>query len=163
MSGLEGGIFNVSAFQHYGAGLSARYIDNLNLVTSTEAIQSTCLYELWYQQSTLNGAVDLRVGQLGADQEFMITQYGSWFVNTAFGWPTLPAVDLPSGGPNYPLATPVVRLRVNPSGPLTWLLAAFNGDPAGPGLGNASRQRAAAWACGCGARSAFLWAKLRKT
>jgi hypothetical protein len=26
----------------------------------------------------LNGAVDLRVGQLGADQEFMITQYGSW-------------------------------------------------------------------------------------
>jgi porin len=117
--GVKGGIFNVSAFQHYGPGLSARYIDNLNLVSSVEAIQSTYLYELWYQQSVFNGAVDLRVGQLGADQEFMITQYGSWFVNSAWGWPTLPAVDLPSGGPNYPVATPGVRLRVNPSGPLT--------------------------------------------
>jgi porin len=141
-AGVKGGVFNVSAFQHYGPGLSACCIDNLNLVSSVEAIQSTYLFELWYQQSAFNGAIDFRVGQLAADQEFMITKYGSWFVNSAWGWPTLPSVDLPSGGPQYPLATPGVRLRVNPSGPLTWLLAAFNGDPAGPGLGNPQRRDA---------------------
>jgi porin len=140
--GLQGGLFNVSALQHYGAGLSARDIDNLNIVSSVEALRSTYLYELWYQQSVLNGAVDLRVGQLGADQEFLITQYGGWFVNSAFGWPTLPSVDLPSGGPAAPLATPGLRLRVRPSEPLTLLVAAFNGDPAGPGLGNPQRRDA---------------------
>jgi hypothetical protein len=35
----------------------------------------------------------VRLGQLAADQEFMITQYGSWFVNMAFTWPTLPSVN----------------------------------------------------------------------
>ncbi len=134
--GLTGGIFNVSALQNYGHGPSASHIDNLNLVSSIEAIRSVWLFELWYQQSFFGGVADVRLGQLAADQEFMITQYGSWFVNVAFGWPTLPSVNLPAGGPSAPLATPGVRLRVKPSDALTILLAAFNGNPAGPGLGN---------------------------
>jgi porin len=140
--GLNGGIFNISALQNYGHGPSASHIDNLNLVSSIEAIRSAWLFELWYQQSFFGGAADVRLGQLAADQEFMITQYGSWFVNMAFGWPTLPSVDLPAGGPSAPLATPGVRLRVRPSDALTILLAAFNGTPAGPGLGNPERRDA---------------------
>jgi len=107
---------------------------------SIEALRSAWLFELWCQQSFLGGAVDVRLGQLAADQEFMITQYGNWLVNAASGWPTLPSANLPAGGPNLPLATPAVRLRVKPSGPLTLLFAAFNGDPAGPGLGNPQRR-----------------------
>lgn len=137
--GLKGGIFNVSAYQNYGHGLSQANIDNLNLVSSIEARRSAWLYELWYQQSFFGGAVDVRLGQLGADQEFMISTYAGWFVNAAFGWPTLPSVDLPAGGPSMPLATPGVRVRVSP-GPLTLLAAVFNGDPAGPGLGNSQRR-----------------------
>jgi porin len=139
---LKGGIFNVGAFQNYGHGISASNIDNLSLVSNIEALSSARLYELWYQQSFFGGAIDVRLGQLGADEEFMITRYGSWFINSAFGWPTLPMVDLPAGGPSYPLATPGIRLRVKPAEPLTILLAAFNGDPAGPGLGNPQRRDA---------------------
>jgi porin len=73
------------------------------------------------------------VGQLAADQEFMITQYGGLFINSGFGWPTLPAVDLPAGGPAYPFATPGVRLRVLPNGRTTLLLGVFNGNPAAKG------------------------------
>lgn len=137
--GLKGGIFNVSAYQNYGHGLSASNIDNLNLVSSIEVRRSAWLYELWYQQSFFGGTVDVRLGQLGADQEFMISTNASWFVNAAFGWPTLPSVDLPAGGPSVPLATPGVRVRVSP-GPFTILAAVFNGDPAGPGLGNPQRR-----------------------
>jgi porin len=103
--GLKGGIFNVSALQNYGHGPSASKIDNLNLVSSIEAIRTAWLFELWYQQSFFGGAMDVRLGQLAADQEFMITQYGSWFVNMAFTWPTLPSVNLPAGGPAAPLAS----------------------------------------------------------
>lgn len=138
--GLEGGILDLSALANYGHGFSASKIDNLNLVSSIEALRSAWLYELWYQQAFLGGAVDVRLGQLGADQEFAITQYGNWFANAAFGWPTLPSVDLPAGGPAAPLATPGARLRAKPSGSLTLLFAVFNGDPAGPGLGNPQRR-----------------------
>jgi porin len=133
---LEGGIFNVSAYQTYGHGISASNIDNLSLVSNIEATRSARLFELWYQQSLFGGAADVRLGQLAADQEFIITQYGAWLINSAFGWPTLPTIDLPAGGPEYPLATPGIRLRVKPVEPLTLFFAAFNGNPAGPGLGN---------------------------
>jgi porin len=133
---LKGGIFNVSAFQNYGHGISASKIDNLSLVSNVEATRSARLFKLWYQQSLFGGVVDVRLGQLAADEEFIITRYGAWFINAAFGWPTLPTVDLPAGGPAFPLATPGIRLRVKPAEPLTLLLAAFNGNPAGPGLGN---------------------------
>ena len=140
--GLKGGVLNVSALQNYGHGLSASNIDNLNLVSSIEARRSAWLFELWYQQSLFGGAVDVRLGQLAADQEFMVTQYGNWFVNTAFGWPTLPSADLPAGGPAAPLATPGIRLRAKPTDALTLLLAVFDGNPAGPGLGNPQQRDA---------------------
>ncbi len=128
--GLQGGLFNVSAWQIHGRGLSANNIDNLMVVSSIEADRATRLFELWYQQSFLGGKLDIRLGQLAADQEFMISQYAGLFINASFGWPTLPAVDLPAGGPAYPFATPGVRLRVLPNERTTLLLGVFNGNPA---------------------------------
>ena len=55
--------------------------------------------------------MDVKIGQIAADQEIMVTQYGGLFINATFGWPALPTADLPSGGPAYPLATPGTRLR----------------------------------------------------
>ena len=42
---------------NYGHGPSASNIDNLNLVSSVEALRSAWLFELWYQQAFLGGAV----------------------------------------------------------------------------------------------------------
>jgi len=42
----------------------------------------------------------------------------------------LPAADLPSGGPAYPLPTPGIRLRAKPTNSLVTLLGLFNGSPA---------------------------------
>ncbi|MBV8871045.1 MAG: carbohydrate porin, partial [Acetobacteraceae bacterium] len=128
--GLQGGLLNVSAWQIRGRGLTTNNIDNLQLVSSIEADPATRLFEAWYQQSFLGGKLDIRLGQLAADQEFMITQYGEVFINETFGWPALPGVDLPAGGPSYPLATPGVRLRALPNERTTLLLGVFNGDPA---------------------------------
>ncbi len=134
--GLQGGLLNVSAFQIHGRGLTINDIDSLSLVSSIEADRSTRLDELWYQQSLLAGRLDIRVGQLAADQEFMIDQYAGVFINEGFGWPTLPSVDLPSGGPAYPFASTGARLRARPTEGTTVLLGVFNGDPAGPGSGD---------------------------
>ncbi len=134
---LPGGIFNVSALQIHGRGLSANDIGNLNLVSSIEADPATRLFELWYQQALLGGKLDIRVGQLAADQEFILSRYAEAFMNASFEWPTLASIDLPAGGPAYPLATPGVRLRGRPNDQVTLLLGVFNGNPGGPGTGDA--------------------------
>lgn len=135
--GLENGVINVSAFQIHGRGLSTDNIGNINNVSSIEATRGTKLFELFYQQGFAGGKVDVRVGQLAADQEFLNSQYsGSLLNSTSFGWPELPSLDVPTSGPIYPLATPGVRARWFVSTPLTVMAGIYNGSPAGPGLGD---------------------------
>jgi porin len=134
--GLDGATIYANAFQIRGPEFSTNDIGTLNPVSSIEAVPSTRLSELWFQQSFGGGKFSIRAGQLAADQEFMTSQYSALFLSAAFGWPTLPAVDMPSGGPAYPLSTPGVRLMAHPSDPVTVLLGVFNGNPAGEGSGN---------------------------
>ena len=134
--GWEGGIFNVSGYQVHGRGLSLNTLgNNLHTVSSIEALRGTLLFELWYEQMLFDKKLAIRVGQLAADQEFMVSQYANLFLNHTFGWSTFPSADLPSGGNAFPLATPGVRVKVVPSGETAVLIGVFNGDVAGPGPG----------------------------
>lgn len=134
--GLPGGTFLASGLQIHGRGLSQNALgDNLNVVSSVEAGRGTLLFELWYEQEVLDGKLAVRAGQLAADQEFIVSQYAALFTNSTFGWPTYTGANLPSGGPNYPLAALGARVRLRPAEGWTVLAAAFNGDPAGPGAG----------------------------
>ncbi len=137
--GFGGGTFTVSGIQIHGKGLSANNLDNLNVASGIEAKPSTRLFELWYEQSIVRGRASIRIGQQAADQEFAVSQYGALFVNSGFGWATLTAIDLPSGGPAYPFATPGVRLKVQPSDDLALLVGLYNGDPDDNGSGTSFR------------------------
>jgi len=134
--GLVGGTLNATGLQIHGRGLSLNNLgNNLNTVSGLEAARGTLLFELWYEQVLFDRKLAVRVGQLAADQEFMISQYAGLFLNHTFGWSTFPSADLPSGGPSYPLAAPGVRVKYVPRDDVTLLGAVFNGDPAGPGRG----------------------------
>ncbi len=131
-----GGIFNASAYQIHGRGLSLNNLgNNGNTVSGIEALRGTMLFELWFEQYTADKSLSVRVGQFGVDQEFMISQYGGLFINHTFGWPTLPSADLPSGGSAFPVAALGARARYAPRSDTSILLAVLNGDPAGPGNG----------------------------
>ncbi|MBC7799027.1 MAG: carbohydrate porin [Gemmatimonadaceae bacterium] len=140
LAGLRGLVLHANAYQIHGRGLSTCCVGNLLTASGIEATPATRLFEAWFQQTVLGGTVAVRAGQMAADTEFLVSQYGALFVNATFGWPTLPAANLPSGGPAYPLATPGVRLKLAPSDALTLLVGAFNGDPAGPGDGDPQRR-----------------------
>jgi porin len=128
--GWHGGTFNVSALQIHGRDLSTDTLQSLQTASGIEADRSTRLWELWYQQKFLDeDRLDLKVGQQSLDQEFMVSQNASVFVNTMFGWPMLPSADLPGGGPAYPLSALGVRLRAKPTDSLTFLAGVFNGSP----------------------------------
>ncbi len=129
--------FHVDAYQIHGRGLSANKLGN-NLLTASgiEADRSTRLFNLWLEQQLWGGAVAVRIGQFSADDEFIVSDYASIFINASFGWPAITAIDLPSGGPAFPLSTPGIRIKVQPPAPISVTAAVFNGDPAGLGRGD---------------------------
>jgi porin len=135
--GWYGGTFNVSALQIHGNNLSSSNLLTLQTASGIEADRSTRLWELWYQQKFLDeDRMDIRIGQQSLDQEFMVSQNASYFVNTMFGWPMVPSADLPGGGPAYPLSALGVRLRARPIDALTFLVGVFNGSPSPSNVGD---------------------------
>jgi porin len=103
---VDGLCFRISAYQIHGGRLSTSNIFNFATVDSIEARPTTRLFELWVEQK-FNDVASIRIGQLAADNQFFISEFGyNLYINSTFGWPTIFAANLPSGGPAYPLATP---------------------------------------------------------
>jgi porin len=131
-AGLWRGLcFYTDAYQIHGRSITADDIGSLATVSNYEALPSTRLSELWFEQHMFNDHLTVRVGQLTADTEFLLSSGASHFLDSTFGWATLPTFNLPGGGPSYPLATPGVRLELKPNQKLSLKLGVYNGDPAG--------------------------------
>jgi len=136
LAGWDGLQFFANAFQIHNTGRFRRdYIGGINTIAAIEALSTTRLSEVWFEQSFANNKASLKVGQLTADSEFFYSNLSQIFLQS--DWPTIAAVNLPSGGAAYPLSTPGVRLQVSPLKDVWFRVAVLNGDPAGPGLGDA--------------------------
>jgi len=128
--GWKGASFHNSWLWLSGQGPSDQLVgDNLFAVSNIEGFATFRMFELWFQQNLLDDAISLRFGQLAADEEFAISEYAELFLNGTFGWPAFLSESIPNGGPGYPLATPGIRLKVNPAEWLTFRAAVFQGDP----------------------------------
>ena len=126
--GWAGGTFNVSALQIHGRNLSRDNLDTLQIASGIEADRASRLWELWYEQRFLGGRIDVKLGQQSIDQEFLISQGSSLFIDAAMGWPVVPSADLYAGGPAYPLSSLGVRVRAQPAANMTVLAAVFDDD-----------------------------------
>jgi porin len=138
--GWEGGLFNVSALQIRGRSLSQYYLYNLQTVSGISATPTTRLWEAWYQQSFLDGKLDVKFGQQSIDQEFMASAGSALYLNTMMGWPMVPSANLYAGGPAYPLSSLGVRVR-GQVGPFTLLGGVFQDNPPGGPFADDSQLR----------------------
>ena len=135
--GLKGGTLNVSGLQYWGGNLTANNLLVVQTLSDIEAPVAVRLWELWYQQK-FGDKLDVKIGEQSLDEEFIISPTAnSLFINGVSGFPALPAADLPSGGPAYPLAGLGVRGRAQLSDTLTVLVGVFNGSPIPRDLPNA--------------------------
>ena len=131
--GWKGVTAFANAYQTHGRGLSGDDLNgNIMTISNIEAIRTTRLFDLWVQKAADDNSYSIRAGQIAADDEFTISQYGGTLINSVFGWPSSLAANMPSGGPAYPLATPGIRLHLG-ADDQPWALqtALFDGDPAG--------------------------------
>lgn len=139
--GWKGATIHANGFQIHGRGLTADTLGgNLMDPSNIEATRATRLFDAYLEQSLFDDTLSIRVGQLAADDEFLISDYAGAFVNGTFGWAGIMAADLPNGGPAYPLATPGVRVKWTPNAAFYWQTAVFNGDPAGACAGGEDPQ-----------------------
>jgi len=125
---------HISGVTVHGRSVTTNYSNALYTASSIDADRGSRLLDLYLDQDFADGLASLRIGQAGADEEFMISKVATPFLNGVFGYPGLPTLDQPSGGPEYPFATPMARLKLTPSDQWTVLIAAFNGDPVGGGF-----------------------------
>lgn len=132
LAGWSGAVVHVNAFQIHGRGLTNDTLGgNLLDPSNIEAHRSTRLFDAYLEQNLFDAMLSIRIGQIAADDEFQISDYGAALINGTFGWTALMAADLPGGGPGYPLATPGMRVKWKPSDAFYWQTAIFNGDPGG--------------------------------
>lgn len=134
--GWNGATFYASAYQLHGRGPTPTLVNSLQPPSNLEATFATRLYSLWLEQTLPGNQVCIRIGKGAASDEFMLSRNAAALMNSAFGFPTLAALDLPSAGPNYPLSSPFVRVKYQPSDTVTLMIGVYNGDPVGPGTGD---------------------------
>jgi porin len=132
----SGATFFVNAYQIRGHGPTQSLVGNQQTLSNIEATPATKLYQLWIEQLLFNDRVNIRIGQVDANDEMMIPPSAALFLNSSVGYPDVLEQHLPNGGPNYPMAALMVRTEVKPSKSLTYVDAVFNGDSAGPGWGD---------------------------
>jgi porin len=111
-----------------GKDASAELVGNYLTISNIAAFPTLRMSELWFQQTLWDERVSLRIGQLTADSEFVISDYAALFVNGTFGWPAFMYLNLLAGGPGYPLGTLGARLSVSPKDWLTLQSAIFQGN-----------------------------------
>jgi porin len=126
--GWEGASFKSSWLWLYGSNLSTKYIGNALTASSVAGTPAFRADELWLQQNFLHDAISLRAGLLALDTEFMSSDTASMFVNSTFGVDFF-TMNMPNGGPAYPMAMPGVRLAVQPSSWLTLRTAFTQANP----------------------------------
>ncbi len=111
-----------------GRDASADLVGNFLTISNIAGFNTFRNFELWFQQNLWEDKISLRLGQLAADSEFVISDYGSTFLNGTFGWPAFMYTNLPEGGPGYPMGILGIRLALNPLDWITFQTAVFQGN-----------------------------------
>ena len=129
LAGWKSTTFYANAFGIYNTGRMRRdYVGSMNTIAAIEAAATVRLSELWMERWF--GPVSFRIGQLAADAEFFYSDLSQIFLQS--DWPTIGAVNLPSGGPAYPLSALGARVKYEFPKDASLLFAIFDGNPAGP-------------------------------
>ena len=99
-----------------------------------EAADTFRVYNLYVRQALDDDRVVIKLGQIAADTDFMVSRYGGIFLNAAFG--DLPSQNLNIDAPVYPLAAPGVFASGRPWPWLTGRFGAYTGDAGDDVAGN---------------------------
>lgn len=126
--GWKGASVNTTWLWLSGRDASADLVGNIFTVSNIAGFNTLRMFDLWFQQNFLDDKISIRLGQLNADGEFVISDYSALFLNGTFGWPAFIYSNVPGGGPGYPMGTLGARIALHPVDWFTFQAALFQGN-----------------------------------
>lgn len=97
-----------------GRDASEDLVGNFLTVSNIAGFNTLRMMELWFQQNFLEDKISLRFGNITADSEFLVSDYGGLFINAAFGWPVLASMNMAAGGAAFPVGGLGARIELQP-------------------------------------------------
>lgn len=128
LAGWQGASVSTTWLWLSGRDASEDLVGNFLTISNIAGFNTFRMLELWFQQNLLDDKISIRLGQLAADSEFIISDQASNFINATFGWPPFIYTNLPAGGPGFPMGTLGARLALNPVDWFTFQSAVFQGN-----------------------------------
>ena len=111
-----------------GRDASQDLVGNFLTISNIAGFDTLRCAELWLEQDLLDEQISLRVGQITADSEFLVSDYGGLFINAEFGWCALVGSNMPNGGAAFPVGAPGLRLAYSPNESFTFVSGAYQGN-----------------------------------
>jgi porin len=100
LAGWQGTSFHISGLWAGGEDPSVN-VGDFNTLSNIAAPDSVFFYEAWLQKYFLDEKVRIKLGQMAVDSDFMGSEYGGVFINSAFGM--LPTFSGNTAVSTYPL------------------------------------------------------------
>ena len=109
-------------------------VDGAFYISNIEASNAIRFYNIYYGQELFEKRFYFKVGQLAADDDFMLTEFADLFLNAAFG--NIPLSININPYPAYPLTAPGVYLSGQPVNDLKIMLGLYSVNTGPDNSGN---------------------------
>jgi porin len=129
LAGLNGGSFLVSMSQRDGDSLSQKRVVNVFTIQQVYGGETFHLIDLAYQQKLFDDQVELRLGRIGAGDDFLVCQYDYLFMQNGFDGNPVGIFFNSPGMSAYPNDTWGARLKVKLTKRTYIMAGIYNGDP----------------------------------
>ena len=129
LCGLEGGSFLLSMSYRFGGSLSANYIHNVFTVQQVFGGETFHLINVAYQQKLFDDRVELRIGRIGAGDDFLVSPYNYVFVQNGFDGNPVGIFFNSPGMTAYPNDTWGALVKIRPTARTYIMGGVYNGDP----------------------------------
>ncbi len=129
LCGFEGGSFLLSMSYRFGGSLSANYIHNVFTVQQVFGGETFHLINLTYLQKLFEDRVELRIGRIGAGDDFLVSPYDYVFVQNGFDGNPVGIFFNSPGMTAYPNDTWGALVKVRPTVSTYIMAGVYNGDP----------------------------------
>ena len=109
--GIPGAWVHIHGQSIHGDDPSA-LVGDVNALSNIVAFNTSRLYQVWYEQELMDGALSFRFGLIGLDDDFMIADSSGLFINSGFG--PMPTQSLNNAAAIWPIGAPGARLYAEP-------------------------------------------------
>lgn len=109
-----------------GRNISPFAVGDAGIVSNIAGVATVRLYKWWFRQKFLGDTVDLKLGQISLDADFMYLDSAQLFINSGFGTLQTEALNIRTA--IYPLGALGARLKLKPADSWTIMFGAYDGD-----------------------------------